>query len=133
VHYDRAACAAKGWTLLYADHVAREESVTGLLDELSRFLAFQPLAAELFASLVAPGRSDAAAAWYLALSRNFGENFGYYERTPALAPARRVASIVSLIDDVDRIIDAWAQIRDTVVARETSPTYWRDLAAFFGL
>jgi hypothetical protein len=133
IHYDLAACRAKQWTIPYDDQVQRSEDLLQLLHELSRFLAWIPLAEDLFLSLIREGRSDSDAAWFLELSRRLIERFGYWENTPAMIPARRAKRIVALANDVTQLSDAYAQIAGTIVTSERSPSYWRDVCASLAL
>jgi hypothetical protein len=116
------------WTAEF--DVKRAEAVIELLNELCRFIAFIPLAEELFASLLREGRTDADAAWYLELSRKLIVQNGFWERTPAMNPAHRSKRLVEMTNDVDQIVRAFDQLREGL---DDGGEYWRALRDFFGL
>ena len=122
-HYDLAACQAKGWRLQSDDQVEHAPTCVETLTELCRYLDWIPLADELFAALLRAGRSDAEAAWFLELSRRFLESSD---------PVVRRSGIPAMANDVGEIIRAREQISETLIRDEPSPTYWRDLSAYFG-
>jgi hypothetical protein len=116
------------WTAEF--DVKRAETVIELLNELCRFIDFIPLAEELFASLLREGRTSVDAAWYLELSRRLIVQNGFWERTPAMNPAHRSKRIVEMTDDVDQIVRAFDQVRESL---DDGGEYWRALRDFFGL
>jgi hypothetical protein len=123
VHYDVAACRAKGWTLDHDDIVENSQSVLELVENLQTFPAFPEFADELITSLAIQQEYPIQSAWFLEYAR-LDSSIRLIEVTPA---QRR------LIEDRVLLQDHYDRIARTIVPRTASPTYWPDLRISLGL
>jgi hypothetical protein len=122
IHFDRAACRAKGWGLTYFDYVKYAEVVCVGTSDLVRFVRHADLAKDFFRSLADYGSDAVRAAWFLEMSRSQDDVYHPPEHK----------TIRQLLADESLIRSAAALVRSSLVAGEHSPTYWRDTFAAVG-
>lgn len=131
VHFDEAACRAKGWRLDHGDYVENSDSLRELIDVLLRYHTHAHVAEEMVASWLRPDRRAEDSAWLLEFAKEQRHAYEFFSReypgkdretTPT-----RFSTIYPIISDTSLLRDEFARIRDTLVARTPSPTYWPDL------
>lgn len=136
-HFDQRACEQNGWSLCYLDIVESCEAVRELLELLLGQAFFAETAEGAVRALVAPESSDENVAWFLEIARAVHERSVNFlasvkrRKVPDLeTSARRVQD---LLTDPAVLQRQFERIRPTVVSREPSPTYWRDVFFAIGL
>ncbi|HEY0157049.1 MAG TPA: hypothetical protein VGF28_07115 [Thermoanaerobaculia bacterium] len=127
VHYDAAASAKKGWTIPYLDGVERSLAVTELLELLFERPTLEHVGETAVLRLLEAGAPETSAAWFLELARAMNEGSLYL---PDNVSARAVRALLS---DPLVLSGQYERIRDSLVAAEPSPTYWRDVLVAIGL
>lgn len=138
VHFDAAACAAKGWRRDHSDYVENSWALRELVDVLLRYELGQ-LAEEWVESLIGMRRSPQASAWLLEYAREERTSYEYYsrgDRVPRhidMTPSKRSPRIFNTLMSNLLLQTAYDEIKDTIVASERSPTYWPDLVGSLGL
>lgn len=137
-HFDRAACARKGWSIEYNDLVENSQAVTELLE---RLLAHDSLASvsEAFVRRTASDTSTVGeAAWFLEIARAVQDcsvDFfvpGATERT-SWSSERAEYRVQSLLTDSFILEHQFSRASIEAGIVEQSPTYWKDLATALGL
>jgi hypothetical protein len=123
VHFDKAACAAKGWRLPYFDHVVNQEAVCQGTTDLVRFGVHIDLAVHFVDSLAHHGSSATKAAWFLEYARSANDVY----KPPDHLPIRSLLSNQALLQAAARVV------RADIQPQERSPTYWRDTFAVLSL
>jgi hypothetical protein len=138
IHFDAAACAAKGWRRHHDDYVENSDAVGELIDALLRY-GLAALAAELVESWTVIRRSREEAAWLLEYAKAQREGYAYYlgdKATPKgfdMTPTKRSKNIGAIVRNDLLLQSTYEEIKDSVVAAESSPTYWIDLVTSLGL
>lgn len=123
IHFDEAACKAKGWSLKYFDLVKNAEVVCDGMCALVEFVRHADLAENFFRSLADHGSDPVKAAWFLEMARSQTDVF----HPPHHAP------VSALLADPRLIRSAAAVVKSSMVASEAFPTYWRDTLAAIGV
>jgi hypothetical protein len=137
-HFDKIACAQKGWQVDHSDYVEHSAAVRELIDVLLRY-GLAPLAEDLVESWVSVGSRPEDSAWLLEFAKEEREAYEYYchERTVPpdvdMTPSKRSKRIVALITDNVRLQAEYDRISENLVANEQSPTYWADLTSSLGI
>lgn len=138
VHYDAAACAAKGWKLDHDDHVEHSDTIEAFVDDLYRY-GLTTFAEELVESWIRPDRRPEDSAWLLEFARATRERYDYYSKPGAtpphldMTPTRRSQRIVAIVTNQELLQAEFNCIRETIVRAEQSPTYWSELVSPLGL
>ena len=138
VHFDAAACRAKGWGLDHSDYIVNSQTVRELIDCLLRYQPNSDLAEELVNRWRRADRTEVDSACLLEFAKEERDAWDYYSRTyPGKdrenTPTRFVRSIREIVSDNIFLQAELDRIHDTVVKNEESPTYWPDLIAALGL
>jgi hypothetical protein len=131
IHFDKAACAAKGWGLAYQDYVNGTETVIDLLENLVHYDAFAGVAIRFIETLSIPRRNPIQSAWFLEYASEYkkrnmtqrGLKKHYISITKAPIPVLEQP----LLEKHAEIVIA------AMVSKEQSPTYWNDTFAWLGL
>lgn len=125
-HYDREACEAKGWGLLYEDLVENSGEVTELMAELVDGKAHASLADSLFRSLADRHGDPIKAAWFLECVREM--------RSGVCKNVLKNRSAIHSIINEQPLLQYHAQlVLDHLVDSEPSPTYWNDTFTMLGV
>ncbi len=117
IHFDEAACRAKGWGISCSDYVKFSETICEGLDDLVRFKAHADLAHEFFHSMSTADSDPVKSAWILYFS---------YAQT-AVYPPPDDPTIRRILNDRELLQAAADTVRSTIALAEPSPTYWRDV------
>jgi hypothetical protein len=138
VHFDLAACRAKGYRLDHSDYVENSQEVREMIDCLLRYQPNSQLAENLVSTWMRPNRTDTESAWLLEFAKEERRGYDYYSRTyPGKEweniPTKFVPLIFEAVTDTRNLQRALDQIRTTIIKNEKSPTYWPDLIAALGL
>jgi len=112
VHFDRDACARKGWSIEYDDFVENSQAITELLERLLAHESFG-IVSEEFVRGLASDASAVAAAWFLEI-------------------ARAASRVQALLTDPSTLESRFASVTTNRALAEQSPTYWNDLALALG-
>lgn len=123
IHFDRKACAQKGWGNPSFNLVHNAEVVCVGTSDLVRFKTHQDLAEEFTLSLAHHDGDPIKAAWFLEYARCQSDVY-----TPPEIP-----SITSLLSDRLLLEQAASVVIEKVMPNESSPNYWDDTFAFLGL
>jgi hypothetical protein len=121
-HFDRDACAAKGWGLSYFDYVQRSEVVCETLCDLDRFARHADLADRFITQLALSGQ-PVSSGWFLELARS--QNDVYHP------PTREVSE--RYFTDMHLLAQKQSIVKEHLASTTESPTYWRDVFAKLGL
>lgn len=116
VHFNREACAAKGWGLRYFDSVHRSEVICGLLCDLDRFARHADLA-DRFIARLASSDDPVAAGWFLELAR---------AQEDVYHPPHR-ASFQRYLTDPALLVHKRSLVQEHLAPTTASPTYWNDV------
>lgn len=114
-----------GWTATF--DVERSPAVTELLELLFERPALEHVGEAAVLRLLEAGAPETSAAWFLELARAMNEG-GLY--LPDNVSARAVRALLS---DPLVLAAQYKRIRDSLVAAEPSPSYWRDVLVAIGL
>jgi hypothetical protein len=124
VHFDKSACASKGWSLGHFDLVEMSETVCEMLCDLVRYTRHADIAEQFIVDLVNFDANPVVAAWLLELIRS-REDVAY---RPPLLPRLEEAST-----DHRLLRTAYESTQTNEQIRESSPTYWRDTLSKLGI
>jgi hypothetical protein len=119
IHFDEAACQAKGWGLPHCDVVKFSEIICEGTQDLVRFKKHADIALELFQSFANHGGDDVKAAWLLELAS---------AQTAVYSPPDD-HHIRDLLNDRKLLVSAAEVVRSNRIGRDPSPTYWDDTFA----
>ena len=122
LHFDRAACAAKGWGLLCFDYVLRSEAICQTLCDLDRYNRHADLTDEFIARL-ASSDDPASVGWFLELARA--------QNDVCHPPVR--ASFHRYFSDIAFLARKQAIAEEHLRSTTASPTYWDDAFLKIGL
>ncbi len=117
IHFDREACAQKGWGLQYSDYVVHSEVICQCNEDLVRFKAHADLALEFTNSLADHQQNKAKASWFLHYS---AARFEVY--TP---PEDR--QIRAILENRNLLLSAASFTCSQLTNEERHSTYWNDL------
>jgi hypothetical protein len=120
VYFDAAGCRAKGWGLEHFDYVRNMEVIGQALEDLMRFHSHSDLAIA-FVMELCQSSEPTKQAWFLELLRSKlnGDPYcppNYQEIDRLFQNKRKIRTLV-------------AEVKNTVVPFEKSPTYWSDSLA----
>ena len=122
IHFDRDACAAKGWGLRYFDHVQRSEAICETLCDLDRFARHADLA-DGFITRLASSDEAVSVGWFLELARAQDDVY----HPPTRESFQRHFTDIALLTHKQAIAEE--HLRPTTA----SPTYWNDVFTKLGL
>lgn len=118
VHFDRAACHAKGWGLRYFDYVKHSEVVAEGTCDLIRFKANADLAIRIYQQVSREGASPVEAAWFLEVAR---QHFTDDVRKPP-----KHGEITKIIEDKEIAERSARLVASGLEGFADFPSYWRD-------
>ena len=121
-HFDRDACAAKGWKLSYFDYIQRSEVVCETLCDLDRFARHADLADHLITQL-ALSNQPVSASWFLELARS---------QTDIYHPPPRDA-FQHYFTDMSLLAQKTTIVEEHMASTTASPTFWHDVFTELGL
>jgi hypothetical protein len=122
IHFDRDACAAKGWALPYFDYVQRCEAICETLCDLDRFARHADLA-DGFITRLSSSNEAVSVGWFLELAR--GQDDVYHP--PTRESFQRHFTDIALLTQKQAIAEK--HLRPTTA----SPTYWNGVFTKLGL
>lgn len=122
IHFNKDACAAKGWVLRYFDYVQRSETICETLCDLERFARHADLA-DAFITRLASSDELVSVSWFLELARR--QNDVYHP--PARESFQRHFTNIALLRQKQAIAEA--RLRSITA----SPTYLNDVFTKLGL
>ena len=122
LHFDRDACAAKGWGLWYFDYVQRSQDICETLCDLDRFARHADLA-DAFISQLVSSDEPVSVGWFFELAR--GQDDVYHP--PTRESFHRHFSDVALLTHKQAIAE------EHLAPVTASPTYWNDVFTKLGL
>jgi len=121
-HFDRDACAAKGWGRRYFDYVQRSEAICETLCDLDRFARHADLA-DGFITRLASSDEPVSVGWFLELAR--GQDDVYHP--PTRESFQRHFTDIALLTHKQVIAE------EHLRRATASPTYWNDVFTKLGL
>ncbi len=135
IHFDEQTCRSKGFGVKFYDYVENSDSVVQMIEDLLRFEKQQDLADEFVAGLAGQEDTGLQSAWLLELAHELRQRYVYW---PGRIQGENVTrlpfpTLDKLILDMDLLQSHLNRIRNTLVAEEPSPTYWRTLCAEIGI
>jgi len=122
VHFDRDACAAKGWRLGYFDYVQRAEAICQTLCDLDRFARHADLA-DRFIRHLSSSIEPASVGWFLELARSQDDVY----HPPAREAYQRHFTDMRLLAQKQSVVE------QRLAATTASSTYWNDVFTQLGL
>jgi len=125
-HYDRDACKAMGWGLLYEDLVENSGEVTELMEELVFYKTHAAVADTLFRSLADRRGDPIKSAWFLECVREMRSGM-------CKNVLKKRNAIHSTINEQPALQYHAQIVLDHMVASEPSPTYWNDTFTMLGV
>lgn len=142
IHFDRSKSAEKGWGLPYFDMVKHSDVVADFIEELVRRRAHADLAVRLIASLAESG-DPVKSAWLLEYARQARDHYSTFhdpnyrgdtrDSVDALMTPSKSTSIRTLVQDSALLRKHYQSIKDSLVKRAKSPTYWGDACVLLGI
>ncbi|MFA6956715.1 MAG: hypothetical protein WC538_12665 [Thermoanaerobaculia bacterium] len=137
LHFDEAACKAKGWQIRHFDYVRNTEAVSELLDLLVRHSSLQVVAERMVRYLVRADHRPEDSAWLLEIAKAARDGASYYsfeypDTKSKLVPAN-ASEIQHILMNRDLLQREFNHTKDAPIRKDTCEMYWNGLADELGL